>query len=563
MEDASEITEETSTPSHERLSFNDTELDEERAKWLPSILAKDSSILALRERMLVQTGGYSFACNKFAEKTVCDSHFNKFTSLELIYQHLNAIGMIQTAETLQLESGLDFQVNENQSFERTSLRILTSLGVLEGEDEWDIQPEPNINYVPANTEKICQKTLYDEPINTLKELVNLKEKSNDIDILQPTLSQLVARLIFTDLNEYEKELLFIIILIHVPSQHFLKHLFAIYDCDKKYNEMSEESKIFFTTHSSALKFSTVAMLAGWIRYFGTYIESRALKDISDFITTKKLRNSELQHEFNNIEFLLKEISPGKYRPLKEEPSCAPIISDATLVLNPNTRIDKFNAEEVARQITLIFYTEFRKIPIEEFYYALNDKTISIKSPQINTLMQIGETMSLFFLDQLADSDDRLSTAIFMSDVCSHLYNFCNFEGLRCILQVLRYLQEYKMLPNHQHFSNIMNLWKNLGGNYPDISDYKILMDNAASAKKPTIPNMRIELIYQNDKGKANVQNGKINFGKHKQIAEKIHSLYNYQNISFNFWPVHQMQMNLLREPKRSFEENIKMLSNWK
>ena len=284
MQENTESLAETPQPAQEQQVENRpsyySETDGEKASWLPQILANDSSILALRERLLPQTGGFSFSSDKFSEQTVSESHFNKFTCLELVYQHLQSIGLANTAETLKYESGLDFS-DISQDFERTSLRILASLGASKGEKIWEIQPDPGCIYVQATPEKNCQKLLVDSSRNTISELYKIKTGSGKLDTKIVRLSQLIANLILTDLSDYDKELIFIILQIHVSSQHFLHHLLTIYNSDKLTDLFGDE-KNFVATHSAQLKFSTVALLAGWIRYFGTFIDIRVLQAISDF-----------------------------------------------------------------------------------------------------------------------------------------------------------------------------------------------------------------------------------------------------------------------------------------
>ena len=147
-------------------------LTEERSKWLSKLLAENPQILALRERVLPWTGGYSFSNVVHTDTTAVLSHINRHKILELLYQHLCAIGMNRTAETLQKECGHEFQ-KIDQRWDKTDLLLLVSLGVLTREDPWEIVEDPHHQFVEEYLEEDFFASPYREnPETIVEELLN-------------------------------------------------------------------------------------------------------------------------------------------------------------------------------------------------------------------------------------------------------------------------------------------------------------------------------------------------------------------------------------------------------
>ena len=117
--------------------------EKEWCDWLHEVFIEDPELLTLREQVLPFTGGYSFSQAFNSDTSTSLPCIDTQTSLELIYQHLRAIGMNLTAEALEIDAKCKFQ-NIEQNFEHTTLRLIASLGVLTKEDPWDILSDPNL-----------------------------------------------------------------------------------------------------------------------------------------------------------------------------------------------------------------------------------------------------------------------------------------------------------------------------------------------------------------------------------------------------------------------------------
>ena len=144
------------------VTISPEKLAQDRAEWLCKLKDESPQLFALRERVLPWTGGHSFANLVHADTAAVNAHINRFTIIELIYQHLNAIGLFNTAETLQGESQLKFQLSK-QSWEKTTLLLLVSLGVLPNENPWEIPIDPHHHFVEEPLEEDFFASPYRDP----------------------------------------------------------------------------------------------------------------------------------------------------------------------------------------------------------------------------------------------------------------------------------------------------------------------------------------------------------------------------------------------------------------
>jgi len=207
----------------------------------------------MHERLLPIIGGYSFANVVHSGTVGALSTENRFQLLELIYQHLQAIGMCNTAEILAEESGHEFQ-SSNQPWERTDLLLITSLAISNREDPWEVPPlswgASSHQYFSESIEEDVFSSPYREDPSKIWEeffdpTLNAEFTTNSQDpkdlsfdnIKHASLRQLVASLVRTTAlrkgspkpSDESSELFFLTLHSITSAEHFLQMLVVLFD----------------------------------------------------------------------------------------------------------------------------------------------------------------------------------------------------------------------------------------------------------------------------------------------------------------------------------------------
>ena len=268
-------------------------LIEEQSQWLPRILEEDPSLLALRERALAWTGGISFANMVHTALTSSPVVFNRYSILQLVYNHLLSIGMEKTAEIIAKESGHKFQ-KFDEPWDRTGLMILVSLGVLPRENPWNIPNPPNCKFIEESLEEDFFACQYREnPRNIFQELllknININFDSEEHSFKHITtcsLKRLVTIVVtcsdFADqeMKFKEDDLSGFFLTLHsmTSSEHFFDHLKAIFD----YDFADEKAISSVQTQYPKIQLQVAQVIKKWIRFHGLFIGKKTLKLIEQF-----------------------------------------------------------------------------------------------------------------------------------------------------------------------------------------------------------------------------------------------------------------------------------------
>lgn len=500
---------------------NPEELNDQRSRWLSRLFNENPQLLAYRERTLPWTGGYSFSNVVHSDSTAALYHVNRHKVLELIYQHLSAIGMYQTAEILKEECGHNFQQTE-QSWDKTDLLILISLGILPREDPWKIVPDPHHKCVEEEIEEDFFSSQYVEnPKNIDKELMdpNYKvvfkdglEKGHEISfhtIKLASLRRLILVAISTTLDD-DLNRFFLSLHLVTSLHHFLDHLIYLFDFEPPPN-----SKTSF--NREAVRRDIVNLIKKWVNYHGKFIGKNTIKSISRF----QLRiisdpNCSKFYVFaNSILQAIKKINLSRSSQM-EKPKETPVIPNAQIIFQPNLKITDPSPIEAARQISLLFHNAFKAVYSREFIIAARDQQVSHQTPTLADFSEFGKKFTLLILELIIniclppnyfDSSSsgfltpNLSSSsvekviISLLDIGESLAQLRNFEALACIIRALR-CKEILSLPVMQVPANkdkLEILYKKSGEDKSSFQAYLSEVNKYFYSWNPTIPNIRAEL----------------------------------------------------------------------
>ena len=568
------------TSAESESTLTSEELAEQRSQWLSRLLSENPQLLALRERVLPWTGGYSFANVVHTDTTSVLSHVNRHVILELVYQHLNAIGMHRTAEMLQNESGHEFQMVD-QPWDKTDLLLLVSLGVLPREDPWTIAPDPHHQFVEESLEEDFFASPYREDPNLIwQELLNpdlnvvyFNDSEHSFTNLKAaSLKRFVVILATASADMMaDDELTKFFLTLHsiTSSYHFFEHLLALFDCHKL-NPDTEEQRQQLLEKQPQLRINVINLIKKWTNFHGLFIGRKTLKSIGQFL---RRINDDPESYQNVAKFvppildLLPKLSYGMKQGILPPPTELPEIPDEQIIFKPTLKITEPSPLEVARQITLLFQTAFKAVHSREFVVALGDQRVSHQTPTLAEFFDFGDRLTLLVLETVvnAPNGEYPATVQKILDIATHLKELGNYDALACVLRAL-YNDELNTpaiwTTNATMRNNMLKLWDQCGDNKAKLAQYNDTIARRFDMWEATIPNLRVELVsVPTDKSPSFVDK-LINWEKRRGISEKTSVLYRFQNKAYNYSPIPQIQHVVNAGPQlteKAVKEKIELI----
>jgi hypothetical protein len=552
----------------------DGELAEQRGQWLSQLFSENPQLVSLRERLLPWTGGHSFANVVHSDPATALTHVSRYTVLELVVQHLRAIGMHLTAEAIERESGHAFQRLE-EPWDKTDLSLLVSLGVLPLEDPWTITDDPHHHYVEEFLEEDFFASPYrEDPMLLYQELLRpdlrveyVPDKPPSLGTMRvASLRRLVVFLAMSNPLDHDIHRFFLVLHTVTSSRHFLEHLVTLFNC----HIMSQDD---LEVHANLLQIqdflraSVINLLKKWTYFQGLFIGRKALKACVDFLRSI-LENPSLCEKFEKfagalLDFLPK-LTSGMKRGQLSDPRDQPDIPDPQILFRPTLKMVDPSALEVARQITLIFHAAFEAVHSREFMVALGSEGELYQTPTLAEFFGFGERLTRLAIETILAAPDKNQAAAQLLDIANQLDLLYNFDALSSILGALR-RPELGVLPFLQQATvreNIKRLVAQCGDDPANAEPYKEAIRSQYEAWNPTIPNVKVELRDSMADRSPSFINNLINWEKRWKNSEETSMLYRFQNKPYNFWSVPQIQTVINRGPSLTEEQIHEQLNEF-
>ncbi|KAH0787201.1 RasGEF domain containing protein [Histomonas meleagridis] len=559
-------------------------LNEERSHWLNQILAENPQILAMREKSLQVSGGFSFANVTHTQTFTALSCIDRKTILELIYQHLQAIGMYRTAEVLSNECGHVFQTSD-QPWDRTDLHLLTSIAVGHREDPWNVPADLNHENITEYLEEDFfsspyredPKTIWDEYFNPDLNCRFSDPNNHDYqNLTAASLKRLIVYQCTTEvhgINDECQQLFFLTIHSITSAQHFLNHIVELFDLNlegtKYESEKIEQQQI------SDLRKSIINLLKKWINYHGLFIGKKTIDLIQKFLT--RICNDP-QHEKLKVyaQAILKTLKTGLTYGTKKG-TCnfdqEPMIKDPQVLFKPSLSILDPEPLEVARQITLIYHKKYASIHSLEFIVALKSRKATIQTQTLNDFFQFGEDITRLVADAYLSSTNKDQAYDRIFEIIKQFKELCNFDAVSCLTQLMlrddvcAFLSKDPKDKNNleQKKNKLLEMWKESGENdkyeAKKPTPYETCLTQRFEGWVPCIPNMHAE-IKRIDKKVLQMNDyidGLINWEKMRTLAERCTILYRFQNQAYNYYTIPQIEKVILQGTKMSAQEIVSKL----
>ena len=544
----------SNAPSAAPLSEKDAE---KWSSWVNEFFSENPHLLDLRERIIPWSGGISYSNMVHTDTASYPQSVSRISLLQLIYQHLCAIGFKETAEILERESGHKFQ-KTSEMWERTSLLLLASAGTSLREDIWAVPKEDGHTYSLQFIEEdffaspyredqsTIWKELYDPELNTIYE----KDENNKRILKAASLRRIVVYLATSKSNEVsDEELQQYQLIIHsfTSSHHFFEHLMAIFYLDEL--EIPSDIREELLKNLNEYRSKVLNFINKWVKTHGPFIGKKALNSIAKFCR-KVIENKSDSKKYARS--ILKKIPEIGYTPKYPSSSLKkkdPIIKNETLLFQPSLSILDPEPEEVARQITLLRHYALRAVHSREFAFALGNKQISQQTPTLSEYLKIGRKLKYQIIESIADrpassSIDRILV------IAAFLNSMNNFEDVSWIVKALRSksLKHVKYLNQKNVKQNISKLLKICGDSPNQIEQYNSAIKSCYDTWSPAIPNLEAEMRSMTLDYSPSFINGLINIEKRRPVARKIAVIYRFQHQEYNFYDITQIQKVISRGP---------------
>ncbi|OHT07536.1 RasGEF domain containing protein [Tritrichomonas foetus] len=556
--------------------------DEERSTWLTNSLLKTPEYLALRESALPYVGGYSFSNIKHTVTVNASSSINRYTTLDLIFQHLQTIGMYQTADILSKESGHAFQSNDSLEWDRSDLRLITSLAVSHKENAWDIKPKPNHIYSKEYFECIEDEfsacpyrenplTIWDELHNPNLNVVYSKQRSQTYgNVIAASLKRIIIFQLMNDgvkLTKEDQGEFFLALQSITSYEHFLEHLICLFDCDLSNTRYQPLSPSVVRN----IQMAVISLIRCWIWFHGNYLGETTLNRINGF-ADRVFNDKKFIYAHKGVQIIREQIKNKHFygvqtKNLDDPPEPAIDLNSRAIFLSSLTILGP-EPLEVARQITLLFHQKFSKISSYEFIIGLKNRKTTVNTPSLLEFFLMNDNLSQIIAKTFLDAENKSYAYLKLVAIARNLRQLGNLDSLAVFLRlILR--DDIKMLgrPSDAIVMEMNKIFRECGDFdkketiHPTLYE-KVILERISN-KLPTIPNLYAEikstqkaLLKQPD-----YIDGLMNWEKTKTLAKRCSIIFRFQNCVYNFIPIPQIQKVITKEVILPFDQFEKLMYN--
>ena len=560
----------------ENTQISNEEIIEEKSNWIPRILKENPEFLCFREQTITESDTTSFSQASHTERTVFSPFVDRERVLGLIFQHLNAVGLHSTAQTIAKESGLEFQDIE-EPFEYTGLRILVSLGMPGVKNPYSIKEEDDAGTVYVDEEQsdvICSSMIKDDTSLIYRDFLdfkinavyNEKARINLSGIRLASIGRLAALLFLGCHSDSEISQLFISLLVLTPTGHFLEIAKTAYNFIENSKEMTEKQKKDLIAIQEPLRANIVKILGKWIKYLGLNINSKTLADSYDFFQkiVAEEENESIVSNAKDIMETMKSLKKGIYEIKTENFEHEILIPEIDVLLSPSLALVDLDPSEIACQICLVFHERLKSVNIREFYWAISDQDVSQKTPELQRFFDFTQQISCRFIEIIFTAKRRNETFKKLLEICCCLNAFNCFEGCRHILGVLmdRCLSKSEFVRSIG--DKIKREWIRCGCDFKSLDEYNSMEKHAMECFSPCVPNIGRDLYVDSSNDWLNsprMADGLVNYERERNISSIIERLYQFQNTEYNFTPIKPIMNLIIRQPKYDIDQMKKVIAS--
>ncbi|GAM21223.1 hypothetical protein SAMD00019534_043980 [Acytostelium subglobosum LB1] len=549
----------------------------DRSDWRRNVIRNNPSIGDLCERINPMDRGIIFGKQFQPGRPEVKQKIDKTAIVQLILQHLATHGLKQTKLTLEKESKLATptgdQLSESRlvTYVRNALRdtdriydlsmehiefcqeerkqkileredLLYGMGLLDDEDEDD-----GVN-------------IWDEPPeNIVIEMIRNPEDDQDEEVVKfASLNKLVERL--THESKVDLQFLKTFLMTYqsfCSPEKLLTKLMQRYNVTNYVVKQANGVEISGEVAIKAIQLKVVNVVKRWLDEYYSDFDDKLIQVLRGFIEQIQIKHplpsSALTKSLNKVE--------------KQMPSSKLIFNDKTPepivprnIFSQNLMIYDIEEEEIARQMTLIEFEMFKKIkPPELLNQSWNKAKLKHRAPNVLRMIDRFNSVSMWVATMIIQTPKVKARARMMTrfiKIAFHLMNMNNFNSLMAIVAGLSFSSVYRLKYTREELSaQTHKMYAELEKIMNSESSFKNYRTRLECASPPLMPYLGVHLtdltFIEENPDLLNLEvapNRKvdlINFTKRTLMFKVISLVQQYQQMSYNIQPVHQIQEFLL------------------
>ncbi|KAJ5075793.1 ras guanine nucleotide exchange factor i-related [Anaeramoeba ignava] len=547
----------------------DPEID--RSEWVSNVMSRNPGIENLYQRLnpLSRAQNFCYLFNPgFAEVR---EKLTKEMLLQIIMQHFMCLGFRKTKAILEEESKVKYEPHYlKDSRLQTLLRIslqkidyiweltqlktrteqeneeratklaehFTSLG-LEDEDEdeqeddiyfWKEPPDSNIIY-QEDKDTGEQKKIKAASLNKLVERLT-HEQEHSLPYLE------------TFLMTYQS---------FTTPKMLLRKLIQRWHVPKSKN-MADE---IFRPKKRSIQLRVCNVIKNWIEKHYSDFQTKLKKEMLDFIEntiatdghvslSNQLKNLLLSGPKTTVQI---KQSGNNVKSFEDQKLTAPEPKVPKNIFSPTLSLFDVDEEEIARQLTIREFSIYSAIKPPELLNQAWSKA-KYKHRATNVLMLINRfnEVSAWVATTIAKADRirvRVKVLSKFIRLCEHLNELNNFNTLMAVLAGINNSAIYRLKHTWEDLpKRFQDSFAELSKKMASDSSYKNLREALMQVNPPCIPYLGVYLtdITFIEDGNPDKIDNLINFYKRVLVSKVIINLQQYQQMGYNFQPVHQIQI---------------------
>eukprot|EP01133_Synstelium_polycarpum_P008684 gene8684-10202_t len=514
--------------------------------------------------------GILFGKHFLPGKAEIKQKLDKTAITQLILQHLATKGLKQTKIALEKETKINTPSAEGLSESRLVTYIRNALR--DTDRIYDLSVEHTEFTAEERALKLTEReellyqmdllededvddgvNIWDEPEeNIVIEMVRNPEDDQDEEVVKSgSLNKLVERLT----HDAKVDLQFLKTFL-MTYQSFCTPEKLLNKLIQRYTVPRHREDSDMASSTKAIQLKVINVLKKWLDEYYTDFDDKLILSLRVFIEQIQIRHpgpaAALTKSLTKVE------KPIASKPIFNDKTPEPMVPKN--IFSQGLQIYDVEEEEVARQMTLIEFEIYKKIkPPELLNQSWNKTKLKHRAPNVLKMIDRFNNVSMWVATMIIQTQKVKARARMMTrfiKIAEYLKAMNNYNSLMAIIAGLNFSSVFRLkytreelsaqtIRTYQEFEKIMNSessFKNyrmrvMNSSPPclpylgvHLTDLTFMEENPDLISIEVAPNRRVDLI---------------NFTKRTLVFKVISLVQQYQQLSYNIQPVHQIQDYLL------------------
>eukprot|EP00164_Ancoracysta_twista_P010056 GFYU01015047.1.p1 GENE.GFYU01015047.1~~GFYU01015047.1.p1 ORF type:complete len:854 (-),score=178.57 GFYU01015047.1:98-2584(-) len=528
----------------------------DKSTWTRKAMLKHPELLELKERVSPLHRACAFGRIFNAGRTEVKETLNDEHILQLIMQHLWAMGLKETVKHIEGESNIqypyyDWSESRLLSIMRRAIRDvdrvydLTMVEPGDGDKDTEEELLDYLDSLGLQPQEVDVDTdIWTEPPDSED---NISVANNAVK--GGTLHKLVERLTRENPQGVTTYNFLMTYRSFTTPQKLLQKLMQRYSIPESKRQSMKEDEVM------RIQLKVCNVLKTWVANYHFDFNEKMLDSLKHFIDNTVANNRKLQTFPDAFRALLSRIeaNKNKFGGQVSLTDCPPPKVPRN-IFSSDLDIFDIDEEELARQITLNEFRIYASIrPSELLNQSWNKAKTRHRSPNVLALINRFNDFSLWVTSQIVNPPkikQRTRNVTKLMLVAKHLRNMNNFNSLMAIISGLNNAASHRLkhtreeVPRRifeEHETVVVKIMATDGA-------FKAYRNALSALNPPCLPYLGTfltDLTFIEDGNKDHLPGTTlINFGKRQLVYNVIEEIQRFQNTPYSFAEVHQIQQKL-------------------